>query len=38
MHQYSPACIEVVSTLTNMGIVTEFREIGVKGYTMVTQM
>ena len=27
-----------VSILTDMGVIAEFREIGIKGHTMVTQM
>ena len=37
-YQHSPLCTQPVFGLTDMGVITEFREIGIKGNTKITQM
>lgn len=35
LYQHSHSCTEPVSILTDMSIITEFREVGVEGHTMI---
>ena len=36
MYQHFPLCMEPAFVLTDMGVITEFGEIGIEGHTVIT--